>query len=114
MIWIFRMVSLHAFLVFPLIYQSPISNNACVKALCYTLVYTNNIEVMKTTLLFILTIFSLARLNSQPATLDSSFGTNGHFSLGFNFTATAFQPDGKVVGVRSQDSAIVVNRYNTD
>jgi uncharacterized delta-60 repeat protein len=69
---------------------------------------------MKTTVLLVLVLFNVCHAISQPGTLDPAFGTHGHVNLGTDFVATAFQTDGKLVGIRNVGGDVVVQRYNTD
>lgn len=67
---------------------------------------------MKTTLLLTLFFLHIVETKAQVGTLDPSFGTNGHVILGVTFKATAFQPDGKLVGIRTVNEKFVINRYD--
>src|SRR3954452_25114197 len=69
---------------------------------------------MKRFILVFLFAFVFAKIKAQPGTLDSSFGTNGQIALGSNFTATAFQQDGHLVGILTVNGDIVINRFDAN
>jgi uncharacterized delta-60 repeat protein len=59
----------------------------------------------------LLLVMAINMTNAQMSGLDSTFGTNGHVELGQNFTATSFQNDGKLVGIRNEGSQLLVYQY---
>ena len=63
---------------------------------------------MRKIVLLALLIFNIIETKAQVGTLDPSFGTNGYVTLGVTFVSTAFQPDGKLVGVQNVGPPLII------
>jgi uncharacterized delta-60 repeat protein len=67
---------------------------------------------MKKAILLPVVLLILLQTHAQDGELDPSFGTNGIVDLGVRYSSTAFQSDGKLLGVQPAVGGFSVTRYD--